>query len=231
MRGHLTPAEAGEHAPRAGVKRVLLTHVSDELDELWARSEAERGVRRAGRGRPRGRRLRRLSRVRRRTGTFGACLPGARPLRQLRAHAPRDRRAVRRRLRPLGARAAQRAGFSPAVDVYYAGDPPSAVVTGRPGRASTSTSSGSRSAGASWYRRRAPRRPSAEGRVYQQIEIEHGPFRREIQLGADVVADEARATYEDGILRVELPLARARASARAGADRRSRDERRAGRES
>ena len=28
-----------------------------------------------------------------------------------------------------------------------------------------------------------------EGRVYQQIEIEHGPFQREIQLGVDVVAD------------------------------------------
>ncbi len=35
LRGHLTPQEAGEHAMRAGVKRVLLTHVSDELDALW----------------------------------------------------------------------------------------------------------------------------------------------------------------------------------------------------
>jgi ribonuclease BN (tRNA processing enzyme) len=37
MRGHLTPQEAGEHATRAAVKRVLLTHVSDELDELWVK--------------------------------------------------------------------------------------------------------------------------------------------------------------------------------------------------
>ena len=37
IRGHLTPAEAGEHASRANVKQVLLTHVSDELDELWVR--------------------------------------------------------------------------------------------------------------------------------------------------------------------------------------------------
>ena len=35
VRGHLTPQEAAEHAKRAGVKRVLLTHVSDELDRLW----------------------------------------------------------------------------------------------------------------------------------------------------------------------------------------------------
>ena len=43
QRGHLTPREAGEHARAAGVKSVLLTHISDELDELWARREAEDG--------------------------------------------------------------------------------------------------------------------------------------------------------------------------------------------
>ena len=36
-RGHLTPAEAGEHARAAGARRVVLTHISDELDHLWAR--------------------------------------------------------------------------------------------------------------------------------------------------------------------------------------------------
>jgi ribonuclease BN (tRNA processing enzyme) len=41
IRGHLTPAEAGEHARRAGARRVVLTHISDELDELWARRSAE----------------------------------------------------------------------------------------------------------------------------------------------------------------------------------------------
>jgi HSP20 family protein len=46
-----------------------------------------------------------------------------------------------------------------------------------------------------------------EGRVYQQVEIEAGPFRRVVELGTDVVAERARASYEDGILRVELPLA------------------------
>jgi ribonuclease BN (tRNA processing enzyme) len=42
MRGHLTPSEAGEHGARAGVGRLVLTHISDELDLLWARREAER---------------------------------------------------------------------------------------------------------------------------------------------------------------------------------------------
>jgi ribonuclease BN (tRNA processing enzyme) len=41
IRGHLTPGEAGDHARRAGARRVVLTHISDELDELWARREAE----------------------------------------------------------------------------------------------------------------------------------------------------------------------------------------------
>src|SRR5205085_336171 len=41
MRGHLTPREAGEHGKAAAARRLVLTHISDELDRLWARSEAE----------------------------------------------------------------------------------------------------------------------------------------------------------------------------------------------
>jgi ribonuclease BN (tRNA processing enzyme) len=41
-RGHLTPAEAGEHGRRAGARRLVLTHLSDELDAAWAEAEAER---------------------------------------------------------------------------------------------------------------------------------------------------------------------------------------------
>jgi ribonuclease BN (tRNA processing enzyme) len=42
IRGHLTPAEAGEHGRAAGARRLVITHVSDELSERWARDEAER---------------------------------------------------------------------------------------------------------------------------------------------------------------------------------------------
>jgi ribonuclease BN (tRNA processing enzyme) len=42
QRGHLTPAEAGEHARKANARRVVLTHISDELDELWAREQARK---------------------------------------------------------------------------------------------------------------------------------------------------------------------------------------------
>ena len=40
MRGHLTPEEAGEHARAAAARRVVLTHISDELDATWARQQA-----------------------------------------------------------------------------------------------------------------------------------------------------------------------------------------------
>jgi ribonuclease BN (tRNA processing enzyme) len=43
QRGHLTPREAGEHARKAGAKRVVITHISDELDLLWAQTEADGG--------------------------------------------------------------------------------------------------------------------------------------------------------------------------------------------
>ena len=40
VRGHLTPGEAGEHGRAAGAKRLLITHISDELDADWALEEA-----------------------------------------------------------------------------------------------------------------------------------------------------------------------------------------------
>jgi ribonuclease BN (tRNA processing enzyme) len=43
IRGHLTPREAGEHGRRAGARRLVITHFSDELDPQWALAEANRG--------------------------------------------------------------------------------------------------------------------------------------------------------------------------------------------
>jgi ribonuclease BN (tRNA processing enzyme) len=40
IRGHLTPEEAGEHGKSAGAKRRVITHISDELDLVWARRQA-----------------------------------------------------------------------------------------------------------------------------------------------------------------------------------------------
>lgn len=97
-------------------------------------------------------------------------------------------------------------GFMPAVDVYYAGDPPRAVVRADLAgvdpadveleiRGRELVLSG---------QRRPPAGPSE--RTYQQLEIQHGPFRRVVALGAEVDAEAARAVYEHGLLTVELPL-------------------------
>jgi HSP20 family protein len=101
-----------------------------------------------------------------------------------------------------------RRGFSPRVDVYYSDNPPRAVVKadiagieieeiGLEIRGRQLLIAGER------------RAQQAEGRLYQQVEIEHGPFRRVVELGADVVAEQAAATYDEGILTIEIPLAQA----------------------
>jgi HSP20 family protein len=100
----------------------------------------------------------------------------------------------------------RRLGFVPAVDVAYTADPPRAIVTAELAGVDTDRLelevqgrklilSGRRESSA------------VEGDVYQQVEIERGGFRRVVELGADVDAEQAKARYEDGMLRIELPLA------------------------
>ena len=97
--------------------------------------------------------------------------------------------------------------FVPRVDVYYCGEdaPEKAIVkVDLPGvdvdavnlevRGRTLIISGER-----------PVRET-EGRTYQQVELPSGAFKRLVELSTDVVADQAQATYVDGILRVELPV-------------------------
>ncbi len=97
-------------------------------------------------------------------------------------------------------------GFSPAVDVFYLDGPPRAVV--RADLAGILIEDVSLEIRGRQLLIAGERRAEqADGCLYQQIEIEHGPFRRTVELGTDVVADEARASYEDGILIVEVPLA------------------------
>jgi HSP20 family protein len=102
--------------------------------------------------------------------------------------------------------ARRRSGFSPAVDVAFTSDPPMAIVTAElAGVAINDLDLEIEGRRLILSGRREP--AAIEGDVYQQIEIERGPFRRVIELGTEVIADRAKARYEDGLLRVELPLA------------------------
>src|SRR3954454_2421092 len=100
----------------------------------------------------------------------------------------------------------RRAGFSPRVDVSYAPDPPRAIVTAElAGISPDDLELEVRGRELVIAGHRAPV-DATEGRAFQQIEIETGPFRRTVQLGADVVAEQGHAPHPAGLLRVGLPL-------------------------
>lgn len=103
---------------------------------------------------------------------------------------------------PLGRR---RGGSWPAVDVAYAANPPRAIVTAE--LAGVDASEITLQIEGRTLILAGRRVPGTDAVEYQQVEIERGEFRRVIELGADVNGDEASATYKDGMLRVELPLA------------------------
>jgi HSP20 family protein len=103
--------------------------------------------------------------------------------------------------------------FLPNVDVYYCGQPPRAVV--KVELAGIEVGDVSLEIRGRQLVIAGERRPTeGGGRLYQQIEIEHGPFRRVVELGADVVSDKASASYADGMLQVEIPLAEPEQSVR-----------------
>lgn len=103
--------------------------------------------------------------------------------------------------------APRRAGFTPRVDVYYTQSPAAAVIAiDLAGITVDELSVDVQGRVVRISGRRPP--VIAAGRVYQQLEIEHGPFERVIELGVDVEQEAARATYVDGMLEIELPVAR-----------------------
>ncbi len=104
-------------------------------------------------------------------------------------------------------------GFSPAVDVYYTAEPQQAVV--RVDAAGVDMNEiGIEVSGRQVVITGSRAVPETEGRVYQQLEVASGPFRRIVELQVDVDSERARATYEDGILLIELPLREATRTSR-----------------
>jgi HSP20 family protein len=98
-----------------------------------------------------------------------------------------------------------RRGYRPQVDVYRSDDPSALTILVElpgvdPGDVQVIASpralliAGER------------RRPRDCGH-YQQMEIDYGPFQRQITLAEDVDPEEAAATYERGILTIRLPIA------------------------
>jgi HSP20 family protein len=99
----------------------------------------------------------------------------------------------------------QRRGFVPQCDCYRTDDPPALhLLLELPGIdpeavrivavGTTLVVSGVRE------------RPHPSAARYHQVEIEYGPFERRIELAEDVDAEAAAASYEAGMLRVEVPL-------------------------
>jgi len=101
---------------------------------------------------------------------------------------------------------ARRAGFRPALDVYRTDDPPAVTVVVElagidPGEVDAAVVDGV------LIIRGRRSRPARDRRFYQHIEIDYGIFERRVQLNEEVDSEAAKATYENGLLSIHLPLA------------------------
>jgi len=98
-----------------------------------------------------------------------------------------------------------RHAFRPQCDCYRIDDPPELhVVVELPGvdLESVRVAAVGRTVVVAGRRER-PRVPGAQ---FRQMEIEYGEFHRRVELDEDVDAEQARATYERGMLTVVIPL-------------------------
>jgi HSP20 family protein len=98
-----------------------------------------------------------------------------------------------------------RRGYRPEADVYRTEDPATlTVVVELPGVDPTKVQvvASARALLVAGERTR----PKESGH-YQQMEIDYGPFQRQVTLAEDVDPDSATATYERGLLTVRLPIA------------------------
>jgi HSP20 family protein len=98
-----------------------------------------------------------------------------------------------------------RHGFRPQLDCFRTDDPPQfTVVMDIAGidPAQVNVNAAGRTLTISGERPREER----EGRVYQQMEVEYGPFERVVQLPEDVDLSQADAQYERGLLTIVMPI-------------------------
>jgi HSP20 family protein len=99
-----------------------------------------------------------------------------------------------------------RRGFRPLVDSFRTDDPPSFTIVVELAGIDPEHITLTATEGALVISGERPREV-CEGRVFHQIEIEHGPFERVVRLPEDVDLSQAEARYERGLLTIELPVA------------------------
>jgi HSP20 family protein len=98
-----------------------------------------------------------------------------------------------------------RHGFRPQSDCFRTDEPPAiTVVIELPGVEPGSVEVVA--LGQSLIVAGARERPKIPGAHYQQMEIEYGPFRRQIRLPENVDPERAHARYEHGVVTITLPV-------------------------
>src|SRR6266516_3705226 len=100
-------------------------------------------------------------------------------------------------------RFAARRCFRPSVDCFRTAEPPQLVIVielagVEPKEVQVIAAESSLIV--SGHRRRP--RPGKGGQVYQQMEIDYGPFERRVALPEDIETETAAATYEQGLLTI-----------------------------
>jgi HSP20 family protein len=98
-----------------------------------------------------------------------------------------------------------RRGFRPQVDVFRSNDP--AVLTVQIELAGVDPDDVQLIASPQALLIAGERRRPKDCGHLQQMELDYGPFQRQITLSEDVDPEQATATYERGILTVRLPVA------------------------
>jgi HSP20 family protein len=113
----------------------------------------------------------------------------------------------RRELWEVARYAGQRRGFQPQCDCYRTDDPPVLhLLFELPGVDPDAVRIVT--VGTALVVSGVRPRPHPAAARYHQVEIEYGPFERQIELGEDVDTEAASATYEAGMLALEVPLTR-----------------------
>jgi HSP20 family protein len=100
-----------------------------------------------------------------------------------------------------------RRGFRPQVDAFRTEDPPTFTVVVDIAGIEPDQVNVTATENALVISGERHREPCEGNRVFQQIELEHGPFERLVHLPEDVDLSHAEARYERGLLTIVVPIA------------------------